>query len=281
MNRIKVVTLTFDQNRPFFENMLMSYQELLPGQGLDFCLPYQTDDSVAEGQTVRLMKTDPGIRATVLSQLRGLDDSDWIYWATDDRFLVGANLTVFERVRQMIQKGTFEDFDGVLLNSKHSQMGKVNPSQLELGIGSDAITFDLREDLLTIWLHQFLRVWVLRVIFEAMPEELNQAKLMDTYVRQLEEKLLVRRLQTRDDFLVFQESLSRGIPTREGVRALRSRNLGVPASKKILKLKSLIQFILRHKQIPWYLYFENSFKNPLWPRKRLRSSGHKTGLDPV
>jgi adenylate kinase family enzyme len=119
--------------------------------------------------------------------------------------------------------------------------------------GAQEIVFNLREDLMTVWLHQFLKVRVLRAIFETMPGDLRQAKSMDTHIRGLEKFFPVRRLQSQKSFIVLEESLSRGIPTAEGYRALQSRNLDIPRELRKVSLKALIQFGLRHRRLPFYL----------------------------
>ena len=250
---MKVVTLTFDRNRPFYLNMLFGYRDLLPGTGFNFFLPRQDDLSIPADVAVTPVSTESSIKQTVLAQIRGLPDHEWVYWATDDRFLVDVDSEVFISIMGSLLDGEFDDYDGVLLNNKHASQGLVSEDYLVIDGGAQEIVFNLREDLMTVWLHQFLKVRVLRAIFETMPGDLRQAKSMDTHIRGLEKFFPVRRLQSQKSFIVLEESLSRGIPTAEGYRALQSRNLDIPRELRKVSLKALIQFGLRHRRLPFYL----------------------------
>jgi hypothetical protein len=125
---------------------------------------------------------------------------------------------------------------------------------MTVGLGDLQISFDIRMDLLKIWQHQFVRTGLLRTIFQAMPDAMGQAKEMDQVVRSLEKTRDFPRAQPAISHLKFAESMSRGIPTKDAMQAISRRNIYFPPSRRWQwKPRHLLQFIMRHKQIPWFL----------------------------
>ena len=251
---MKAITLSVDRNRPFLLNMYQSYLEFLPDAKLDFLFPWQSLEPPEGLPQLLGRRLDESFKASVLGLLDGIPDEEWVYWATDDRYLVAADAGIFRAVQDGVAAGDFDDFESVMLDNPSRLRGKVIPDQMTVGSGDLQISFDIRMDLLKIWQHQFVRTGLLRAIFHAMPDEMGQAKEMDQVVRSFEKTRDFHRAQPAISHLKFAESMSRGIPTKDAMQAISRRNIYFPPSRRWQwKPRHLFQFIMRHKQIPWFL----------------------------
>jgi hypothetical protein len=80
-----------------------------------------------------------------------------------------------------------------------------------------------------IWIHQYLKVKVLRHLFDSFPEVIPTAKEMDQLKSQLENPTSHRIYVTQDNLGAFGESTTRGVVTLNCWNSLHAHNLTPPA----------------------------------------------------
>lgn len=79
-----------------------------------FRIPFQDPERCLEGGNREYIQTDPGIKKTVLGLLQDLDDEEWIYWCTDDKYPVKLDLTIAVEIYEKILGGVSVDTCAVL-----------------------------------------------------------------------------------------------------------------------------------------------------------------------
>jgi hypothetical protein len=229
---MKAIVLTYDKYRALTEHMIFKYQQLWPDHPFCFRIPYQ----YFKGENTpkcEYINCPVDIKGTVLTLLQDLDDDEWIYWCIDDKYPISLDLSRIEVVINWVINSSPAQCSGVLfcrirdvLNGKalkQNWMGK-NVS-LKDPFGN---TYLLRKNYEQIWVHQFLRVKVIRHLFEELPDTIENAKVMDSlkYKVSLPESHYL--FVTRENLAVFGESTSRGKLTQNCYESIVTNNLPLP-----------------------------------------------------
>ena len=222
--RIPAIVLTFDRNRRFTENMILSYQNLWPRNPFRFFIPYQENmdlDSRIKRSSVSFIQTKPGIRDSVLTLLENFEDGALVYWAIDDKFPVSVVTRTMDSVfDSLLQPTTGEDFEGLLFTRARSLVSYPGIERTESTVlGHSA--FRVRSNS-QFWLHQLVRVGRLRAFFESLGP-ISEAKKMDDHVKYLSPPSA--RFVLRKNALVLEESTSRGIPTKAALLSLQRQRI--------------------------------------------------------
>lgn len=231
---IPAIVLTCQKYVPLAEHMIDCYAVVWPDHPFVFRLP---DGAAAREMAprhpgrVELVPTAEGegrgrFRAAVLGLLEGLTDDAWVYWCIDDKYVMWLDQRAADGVVQAMRTVTDPDICGLSFARARKLFDPMHVSSEQLRIGRQM--FLRRTSYAQIWLHQFLRVRVLRNLFAGFPEVIESAKEMDT--------LLLARTLPADQRLyvldhnavVFGESTSRGVLTANCAASL-SRGRGLPA----------------------------------------------------
>ncbi|MEN9728384.1 MAG: hypothetical protein RL434_2750 [Pseudomonadota bacterium] len=234
-SNLPAVVLSWDPNRIYVEHMIRRYAREWPDHPLEFHVPYQNKDRPVQGARCQMVQTPPGIVDTVLTLIEGFTDETWVYWCIDDKYPLWLDVPFINRLARTIITHSAPGLDGVLFcragsdraDNRHATRLGAIPSHLECaGLG----TLLLRPDWSRIWIHQFIRVGMLRALFAGMPRDLVRAKDMDDAKKRIPLPQGAVLALTRGSHAVFGESASRGIVTADCVAAMRELGLDPPAS---------------------------------------------------
>lgn len=242
---IPAIVLTCQKYVPLAEHMIDRYAAVWPEHPFVFRLP---DGAAARLMAprhpgrVQLVPTAEGegrgrFRAAVLGLLEGLDGDAWVYWCIDDKYLMWLDRRAAAGVVQAVSTVTDPGVCGLSFarTRKLFDPAIVSPERLQVG----GQTFLRRTSYAQIWLHQFLRVRVLRDLFTGFPEVIESAKQMDALHR---ERTLPadQRLYVLDhNAVVFGESTSRGVLTANCAASL-SRGRGLPAGFTVSRQRLVV-----------------------------------------
>ena len=205
---MKAIVLTYDRNRAATEHMILKYGELWPDHPFVFRIPYQ---ELAGPQSPRreYIKTPPEIRATALELIADLDDEEWIYWCVDDKYpieLVRSKIPAFFADRENLPESS-----GLLFCRAKALLRRADdtlfPDEVKTPSGHSYLE---RRGWNQIWIHQLLRVKVLRYLFSKMPDHIPSAKLMDHLKDEIPKPPDLRLYVTRENFAMFGESTHKG-----------------------------------------------------------------------
>ncbi|MEP7016192.1 MAG: hypothetical protein ABI925_12185 [Verrucomicrobiota bacterium] len=225
-DKIKAIVLTWDRSRAITDHMILQYERLWPDHPFVFHIPFQNLPG-RETERTRYFKTPAPIKATVLQLLEGLDDEEWVYWAVDDKYpieLVTNKITelIADALRSPDMSGLMFCRCRVTLDSPKLSLypkKKVNPS--------GDVYFE-RKAWYQIWIHQLLRVKVLRHLFGHMPDNIPSAKQMDKLKDEVPKLAEHHLFVTEKNFAIFGESTNRGAITQNCYESIRATGIELP-----------------------------------------------------
>jgi hypothetical protein len=223
---MKAIVMTYDRNAVLTDHMIACYRQLWPDHPFIFNIPYQHAERCIEGHDRKYIKTLPDIKITVLQLLSELDDEEWIYWCIDDRYPVNLDIVHLRKFVSLVEKEDDPGFSGLLL-CRASTMLREN-QLTDINIRRWDINLLERKKYYRIWVHQFLRVKVIRTMFLGFPDVIERAGLMDPMknklVRPPDQMLYV----TEQDYAHFEESTINGVLTEKCHDSLLSHGFDIP-----------------------------------------------------
>ncbi len=223
---MKAIVLTYDRYRAMTEHMILRYEQLWPTHPFTFRIPFQNLGGKDTDRT-NYVRTPEDIRETALHLIADLNDDEWIYWCIDDKYPIRL---VTEKIVDLIEDATHSpDMSGLLFCRCRAVLD--NP-ELTLypreRVNSWGDIYFERKAWHQIWIHQLLRVKVLRHLFSHLPAGIPTAKAMDKLkddvVKPTEHRLFV----TKDNFAVFGESTHKGLITQNCYDSIRSTGIELP-----------------------------------------------------
>ena len=223
---LKAIVLTCDRYQAITEHMILQYERLWPDHPFVFQIPYQHVRGAGTEKT-NYSKAPEDIKGTVLHLLADLDDEEWIYWCVDDKYPIRL---VTGKIMDLITRAVSSpEMSGLLfcrcrvtLNSP-----KLALYPKEIVNPSGDILFE-RKAWYQIWLHQLLKVKVLRYLFAHIPDRIPSAKEMDELKNGIVKPPDLRLFVTKENFAVFGESTTRGLITQNCYESIRASQIELP-----------------------------------------------------
>ncbi len=187
--------------------MICRYDYIWPNHPFEFIVPFQKLNVLRKSKKHFYVKTPSGICDTVLELIKDMADEEWIYWAMDDRYLADVDPSYMEKIIGFIDSTESHGVDGVcpirIRDLLKNSIDLDNPVYTSFGKAFN------RTDWEQIWLHQFLKVKVLRFFFTELSTVLDgPAKDMDRLKRDI--RMDYNLLVTEKTHVAFWETLSRG-----------------------------------------------------------------------
>jgi hypothetical protein len=224
---MKAIVLSCDRFRAVTDHMILKYEQLWPGHPFHFRVPYQELGPTSARGTLEYKKSPAGIKETVLTLLDDLDDEEMVYWCIDDKYPIKLDV---RRIEAMLRWLSFEEAS-VVSGILFCRCRKMWDSRF---LTRTTILDDLenvyleRKGYAQIWLHQFLRVKVLRYLFESFPDFIPAARAMDEFKKKVKKPASHRVFVSHRNAAVFGESTSHGMLTRNCHRSMVENGLALP-----------------------------------------------------
>lgn len=224
---MKAIVLTCDKYRALTDHMIFKYAQLWPNHPFQFRVPYQELASTMATDQVEFRKSPSDIKSTVLTLLDDLDDEEMIYWCIDDKYPVKIDVPQIEKIYDWLTTDKTSEISGILFCRCRQMLDNTY-------LTGETIVNDLKDVYLErkgyqqIWLHQFIRVKVLRHLFKSFPDVIPVAKSMDNLKKQVTKPASHRIFVSSENLAVFGESTSRGVVTRNCYRSILKNGLALP-----------------------------------------------------
>lgn len=222
------IVLSCDRYHAFAQHMMARYQALWRDHPFTFRVPWQERRPTCASCRIEPVRTDAGIRQTVLTLLEDIDDETFIYWCIDDKFPIHLDTDVLSRVVTAIQQQRVGPVDGLLLQRGGNHRKPVHLQSRQTTAIAGIASLE-RSNYKHIWIHQFVRAKVIRHLFTCFPEHIPSAKAMDPLKNRLPKPLGHRLFVSAHSHCRFQESTSRGRITGDCLRSFQAMQLDVPA----------------------------------------------------
>lgn len=223
---MKAIVLTFDRHRAITQHLMLQYEKIWPDHPFRFRIPYQQLRGV-DSERAEYIESPPEIAASILRLLKDIDDEEWIYWCSDDKYPIQL---VVEKVRELHRYVlTSSEISGLLFCRTRATLDQPQlsllPRQLVTPAGDVLLE---RKGWYQIWIHQFLKAKVLRSLFSQLPSQIPSAKALDALKDQVPKPDEYRLFVTEQNFAVFGESTKRGVITRNCLESIRQTDIELP-----------------------------------------------------
>ena len=96
---MKAIVLTFDRHRAITQHLILQYERIWPDHPFRFRIPYQQLRG-PDSERVEYVESPPEIAATVLRLLQDIEDEEWVYWCSDDKYPIRF---IVEKVTELLQ----------------------------------------------------------------------------------------------------------------------------------------------------------------------------------
>jgi hypothetical protein len=223
---MKAIVLTFDRHRAITEHLILQYQTIWPDHPFRFRIPYQQLRG-RDSERVEYIESPPQIAATILRLLDDIDDEEWVYWCSDDKYPIHL---VVEKVTELLQYVlTTSELSGLLFCRARATLDQPELALLPGRLvtpGGDVLLE--RRGWYQIWIHQFLKAKVLRSLFSRLPLQIPSAKALDALKDQVPKPDEFRLFVTEQNFAVFGESTKRGVITGNCLESIRRTDIELP-----------------------------------------------------
>jgi hypothetical protein len=224
------IVLSCDRYSVFRNHMIMQYAALWKTHPFRFRIPFQKerDSEPLVGIAHEFIKTPLDIKQCVLALLSNIDDEEWIFWCIDDKYPVVIDADIFQQCHNWVLRLEDPSVAGVTLCRPDSL---TRPSLMNY---EDVIQAPWGEQLIgrrhykKIWLHQFVRVKVIRTLFQGFPDGPFKPKEMDVFHRRAQRPTDHRLFVARSSHAVFGESTTRGQATKNCADSLLQWGFELP-----------------------------------------------------
>ena len=246
---MKAIVLTFDMNHPITDHMIQTYQAIWPSHPFVFRVPYQVFPRPLKHKyqdKVELIETPRDIKRTVLSLIADLVDSDWIYWCIDDKFLLKINEEKANDCYEWITHIDHDRIQGATFCRARRLLREENLDMATWQRTPAGQVYVRRKNYYQFWIHQFMRVGVLRTLFQTFPDHPFHAKAMDAFTGQ-EPGMRVMEFSVDQEMYVstencasFGESMHSGALTKLCRDSMLRHSIEVPEHYPIMDAHTII-----------------------------------------
>jgi len=256
---MKAIVLTYDKYMVLADHMITQYQNLWPENPFIYKIPYQSDFvknyfEEKYGNKVEMLKSPSGIVETMEHLLEGFHDDDWVYWCMDDRYPISLNTQAITNLYQTTKQNIGKEISGLMfINSEWGHLPENLYYRKFKKVNEAKQVLLRRKGYRMIWLHQFVRVKVLKTMFDNFRVKMAQAKDMDFILYTLKLPDSQRLYTLNRNVAIFGESTSRGKLTINCEASLKKNGFEIPrgfttGNKKIIQgtntmLDNFIYFI--------------------------------------
>jgi hypothetical protein len=223
---LKAIVLSCDRYRAITEHMILQYERLWPDHPFVFRIPYQQSRGM-DTERISYRQTPEDIKGTVSHLLADLDDEEWIYWCVDDKYPI--QLVTGKIMALITHVLSASEMSGLLFCrcrvTLTSPKLALYPKETVGPLGDIYLE---RKAWYQIWLHQLLKVKVLRYLFNHLPDRIRSAKEMDELKNNIAKPTNLRLFVTKENFAVFGESTARGLITQNCYESMIANQIELP-----------------------------------------------------
>ena len=233
---MKAIVLSCDRYHKITNHMIATYQHLWPSNQLKFLIPYNEkypkflEDKWRE--KVEFVKTPVEFKKTMDGLLKNIDDDEWIYWCTDDSYLVDLNEEAANNTYDFVTNIQDSSIYSVIFfqgayDREHNTFDRND------FINHNGYKFLRKKKITYQWQHQFCRAKVIKKMFECLDEP-TYAKEMDFMQKEEKSKKFWDMINegkwyvSEHNSVIMGEPTSRSKLTRNGLESFERYNLEAP-----------------------------------------------------
>ena len=236
---MKAIVLSCDRYHKITNHMITTYQDLWPSNKLKFVIPYNEkypqflEDNW--GDKVEFIKTPVEFKETINGLLKDVDDDEWIFWATDDSYLVDLDEDRANNAYDFVSSITDDSIYSVIFyngvyDTEHKTIDENDY------IVHNGYKFLRKKRITYQWQHQFCRAKVIKKMFDCLDEP-DYPKQMDYMQKESSSDSFWDMINVgkwyvcEHNSVIMAEPTSRGKLPRNGVESFEKYNLEVPTDE--------------------------------------------------
>ncbi|MFM9010969.1 MAG: hypothetical protein ACKON8_08895 [Planctomycetota bacterium] len=220
------IVLTHDRTACVARHMIARYAAVWPDHPFTFRIPHQRLSAVADMPGCEYVPAPAGIKQTVETLLADLPDDEWIYWCLDDKYPIRIDVPRIASLVRALGDGGPADVSGVLFCRARRMLDEAFLTGQRLTLGGQLLLERLVYE--QIWIHQFVRVKVVRHLFAAFPDVIKPAAVMDRLKRRVAKPADHRLWVTAVNHSVVGESTRAGVLTENCLGSMRRQGMPIP-----------------------------------------------------
>ena len=188
---------------------------------------------------VELVNTSIEFKKTISGLLENVDDNEWVFWASDDTYLMEINEDKANKTHSFVESLDDTSKIGVTFGYIRAVPMNSDPNQF---IEYEDLKFIKRTYLTNQWAHQYWRAWVLKYMFDCIEEAPKyQAKAMDGMLSS-DNKFwdILKRgdmYTLNNNAAIWGESTVRGKMAKSCYESFNSYGLEIPTSFELTNVR--------------------------------------------
>ncbi len=266
---MKAIVLSCDKYHQVTDHMIRAYQTLWPDHPFTFRVPYQNypQDLVNQHkENIELINSPPNIKQTLLTLISDLSDQEWVYWCIDDKYPIFLDVEIVSNLYKYIKSIENLESQGLMFCRCRKLLFKHNlRTNSKIQIQPD-ISLVERKNYYQFWIHQFLRVSVLRELFQQFPDREFSAKEMDYFTGQVDNQTVMpfkknqKMYVTLKNHAQFGESTHRGKLTANCYQSMISQRMIPNRDWKTSNVSLIMGRLHQTKKEKLFSFFTNQNK---------------------
>ena len=233
---MKAIVLSCDKYHPIAYHMVLSYEKIWPTNKLIYRIPwnntYPKDIIESFKNKIEAVKVPLEFKKTIEGLLKGLDDDEWIFWCSDDTYLIEINESEANETLEFVKSIKDKEICGVTFGYIRDVPNNIDKTDK---LPFNNLSFIKRTQLTNQWAHQFWRVKILKNMFKNLDEAPKyKAKQMDYMMGRNNpfwKYVNSKKLYTLDhNAAIWGESTHRGNLTKNCVKSFEQYVLIPPAN---------------------------------------------------
>ena len=232
---MKAIVMSCDMYHCMTEHMILKYNSSWPDNPFVFRVPwndqYPNHHEDRFGKKIELIKTNSAFKQTFHQLTKDLDDHEWVYWCSDDKYIIDIGVEKANQTLEFVQSIQ----DPNIINVCFHRVRRIKEtSEIKYGLGRGLpplqipfqnLNFIEHYSTINNWLHQFFRVGALREFWSQLPEpEKHKASSLDRYVKRLNG----HRLVLDHSICTYGESSYKSVITNNCLRSAQQLSISIP-----------------------------------------------------
>jgi hypothetical protein len=183
---MRAIVLSCDRYAAMAAHMVRTYRTRWPDHPFRFRIPVQAArwPDAWRDPAVELVPSPSPILSTMETLLHDLPDDEWVYWCIDDKWLIDLDVAAVARLHAWLVALDDPAVTGLIFCRCRMLLRDGHVSAEGALTTPDGEVLLRRLDVHQFWIHQFVRVRVLRDAFRRFPREPVRAKQLDEWTGQ-------------------------------------------------------------------------------------------------
>lgn len=237
---MKAIVLSCDKYHSFAHHMLLTYQAKWPTNRFMFRIPWNNHvpgDIKSDFDNVEFIRTEVPLKKTIDSLLTDMDDSEWVYWCVDDKYLIDIDQHKANQVVQFVNSVEDQNITGISFMFTRD-IKRTAQQKSDSIVQYEDLRFLPHTSSINNWLHQFYRVKNIKQWMDYLPDpEIYKMRALD-----VSPFLIPGTLLTLDHSIsVYGESTSGGEIMDNCVDSFKSYGLPLPEGFNIQQRRVIIK----------------------------------------